>query len=147
MKKYKIFIKLSNKKISNLKEQEECILCNYEITEIIDLLISHVGSYVRVLEQALKKKDQVLINSLIDALIEGKVLKNKKEIQKIISDNDYEIIILITSYGYIDILNKLLEIIPYKQKSKTFILKLITIAAVNRQTDTVRHLIKILSTK
>jgi uncharacterized protein YaaQ len=147
MKKYQIFIKLRNRETLNSKVREKCVPYNDEITKILDLLIQHVDSFVSVLKQACDQKDQVLINALIDALIEGTILRDKKEIQKIISSNDYEIVRLITTYGYVDILNKLLETIPAKKRSKTFILKLVTIAAVNRQATTVGHLVKTLFPK
>lgn len=144
MKMYKISVKLSNEQIFNPMIDDEYVLYNNDITKIIDLLKQRIDNFTSVLRQALEQKDQVLINVLIGALVEAKLMKSKHEIKKIVSNDDYEIIRLITTYGYIDILNKLLEITPSKKKSKTFILKLVTIAAVNRHAGVVCHLIKTL---
>lgn len=116
-----------------------------EIKKIIELIYTYPRNYPSVLKQAADKQDKKLINALTNALLDKKITKSTREIQKIINNNNFEVLITLSSHGHTKALFKMLKTLPKRQKlNKTLAISLIASAAVNGHSNTVASLVKTL---
>lgn len=142
MKKYKINIK----KYNNRSSKDNKIIndkYNNEPKEILNLIQKYPRNYTDILKQATNKNDSKLVNVLVAALLDQKIVKRKKETQQIISENGFEVLVILAANNHADLLHKLLNALPKTQRSsKTLILSLIASAAVSGHSNIVASLVK-----
>lgn len=143
MKYYKVVLKTPSDINVGSEADAEITIYNHDIEKIMHLIRTYPQNYCHVLKQALAEKDEVLLEALAGALLEYTLFPAKNQVEKIINDNEYAVLIALASHGCTNIIYRFLGALPYEQQfNKTLILNLITAAAINSHSDTVGSLIK-----
>ncbi len=143
MKYYTVVLKTLHDPDVKADVAPEIATYNHDIEKITNWIKTYPQNYCHVLKQVLVEKDEILLETLSNALLEYNIFSVEKQIQKIITDNGHEVLVALAAHGYTKIIYRFLDILPYEQQfNKTLILNLITAAAINSHSDTVGSLIK-----